>query len=196
MKLRCATILVVMLAGGCSATVTPPPAPHDAVTIYLTDYGRHSSLILPNPTGGLTEYAWADWDWFALGDAHWYMIPRTMLFSPQATLCERNVDGLDNANQLKEGLGAEKATPIRVLSAKVQALRDQLNELFSSRSLTLVHSNYSNMWHVKDNASGHYWLMHNCNHETARWLKEMGCKVKGEPMLSHFNVNQSSESQR
>src|SRR5262245_62105277 len=108
MKLRSVPILVVMLAGGCSATVTPPRATVDPVTIYLTDYGRHSSVLLPQPAGGFTEYAWADWDWFALGDAHWYRIPSTMFFSQQATLGERNINRPEDAKQLKAGLGADK----------------------------------------------------------------------------------------
>src|SRR5262249_36080850 len=109
MSFRGAAIFLVMLAGGCSATIIPPPQPDPATTVYIADYGRPSSLLLPNPaSGGWTEYAWGDWDWFALGDAHWYMIPRTAFFSDQATLCLLNIPHAQNPQALQRTLGADQ----------------------------------------------------------------------------------------
>jgi hypothetical protein len=56
----------LLLCGGCTTTIVPPRAPADPVSVYVTDYGRHSSILLPDPRGHLTEYAFGDWNWFAL----------------------------------------------------------------------------------------------------------------------------------
>ena len=34
----------------------------------------------------------------------------------------------------------------------------------------------------------HYAMWHNCNHLTARWLRELDCRVEGIALLSHFTV--------
>jgi hypothetical protein len=188
MNARAWTILTLVLAGGCSATVVPPAAPKDPVAVYLTDYGRHSSILLPNAAGAeLTEYAWGEWDWFALGDAHWYTAPRTLFFAKDATLGMRTLPMPSNIEALTNKLGADSIVRIECSGKLVEALREQLNEKFSARSVTLMNSSYSELWQVKDD-SEHYWLGHNCNHVTARWLKELGCKIEGSPVLSHFKV--------
>jgi len=56
---------LLMLAGGCTSTVIPPKRVTDPAAVFLTDYGRHSSLLLPDREGRLVEYAFGDWDWFA-----------------------------------------------------------------------------------------------------------------------------------
>jgi hypothetical protein len=184
-------ILALLLAGGCSATVVPPSAPVNPVAVYLTDYGRHSSIVLPNHSGTeLTEYDWGDWDWFALGDAHWYTAPRTLFFSRHATIGLRNIPMQSNLEQLKRELGADAVVRIECSQSLVEALRKRLDEKFSAGSTTLMKSDYSKLWQVKDD-SERYWLGHNCNHMTARWLKQLGCKIRGWPVLSHFKVARS-----
>jgi hypothetical protein len=42
------------------------------------------------------------------------------------------------------------------------------------------------MYYVKD--SEHYSVANNCNHLTARCLREMGCEVHGFVVLSNFTV--------
>ena len=61
--------MVLLSLTGCSWTVRPPAHPSSPVNVYLTDYGRHTSLILPTPDNRLAEYAFGDWDFFALGHA-------------------------------------------------------------------------------------------------------------------------------
>jgi hypothetical protein len=39
---------------------------------------------------------------------------------------------------------------------------------------------------VKDDE--HYCILHNCNHVTAGWLRDLGCEVHGPAMFSHFQV--------
>src|SRR4051794_37158104 len=50
---------------GCGGPVRPPANVRDPVPIYVTDYGRHSTLLLPTDDGRLEEFAFGDWDWLA-----------------------------------------------------------------------------------------------------------------------------------
>src|SRR5439155_10764301 len=91
MSARTWAILLLILAGGCSATIIPPASPSNSQTIYVADYGRHSSILLPEPDGKFTEYAWGDWEWFALGDTSAPSAVRAVLFSDSSTLGQREV---------------------------------------------------------------------------------------------------------
>ena len=182
-------IALILMASGCSATITPPAAPRDPTVIYLADYGRHSSILLPNPsTAGFTEYNWGDWEWFAVGDTNWYVAIQAMLFSPQSTLGQRNVPAKRDLSALRKLLGADRVIPIDVSAQRAESLRAKLNERFSAASTTLMHSSYSQLEHVKDDER--YCVLHNCNHVTARWLRQMGCEVDRDPILSNFKLKQ------
>ena len=73
MTLRLAMVAVLAaLSLGCATRVVPPRAIVSPVTVYIADYGRHSSLILPTDTGCLAEYAYGDWRFYALNQYRWY----------------------------------------------------------------------------------------------------------------------------
>src|SRR4051794_32928251 len=41
---------------GCSARITPPAHVADPVPFFAADYGRHSSILLPDTNGKLLEF--------------------------------------------------------------------------------------------------------------------------------------------
>jgi hypothetical protein len=87
--------LWLLVAAGCTNTIFPPRAAGPTTSIYVADYGRHSSLLLPTslPDKTLVEYAFGDYEWFARGDTRWWVAVVAMLHSPQATLGRRFVVG-------------------------------------------------------------------------------------------------------
>src|SRR4051812_19057915 len=86
-------MLLSLFQTGCATKVIPPGRPNDPVTVYLTDYGRHSSVIVPSIKGhGYDEWSFGDWEFFALGHTQWWIAIRAMLHSPQATLGRRHID--------------------------------------------------------------------------------------------------------
>src|SRR5260370_41910236 len=54
------------LISGCSARIIPPAHVVDPVPVFVADYGRHSSILLPDEDGKLLEFAWGDYEWFAV----------------------------------------------------------------------------------------------------------------------------------
>ena len=57
--------LFILTAGGCAATVAPQPRTAETVAVYLTDYGIHSSLLMPSGEHRYVEYAFGDWNFAA-----------------------------------------------------------------------------------------------------------------------------------
>ncbi len=183
---RISSFLLLFLAG-CSTIVIPPAHVVDPATVYLTDYGRHSSLLLPASGGDYDEYAFGDWRFFAKGEARWWVGLRALLGSPQATLGRRHVAASSDPAALKNALKCEKLTRLEVSGPRAESLSQHLAARFQASSTTQpVYSSYSELYHVPDET--HYWFCHNCNHETADWLRELGCQVRGLSIFSRFVV--------
>jgi hypothetical protein len=181
--------LVLLLAcTGCTTTVIPPARPIDPVTVYLTDYGRHTSLLLPAEPGRYTEYAFGDWDFFARGQTRWWVALRAMLHSPQATLGRRQMRYPGDDESFKRRLGCRRLMKFQASRQAVDVVLLNLERPFRISSTRPLHSDYSALDHVHDDQ--HYWGCHNCNHETARWLRQLGCRIDGPAILSNFVVEQ------
>ena len=183
--------LLFLLATGCSGTIYPPAHPSDPVTVYVTDYGRHSSLVLPAKNGGYVEWAFGDWNWFALGRTQWNDALLAIIWSPQSTLGRRVVPPQPNDEELRHTLNTYRVTPIEVSGDRAGALMDQLDKRYLQHASTQVYSSYSYMDHVKDREF--YNGLHNCNHLTADWLRKLGCRVDGLNLLSAFKVAHSQQ---
>src|SRR4051812_12568039 len=82
-------VLCLLALTGCGGVITPPSHLRDPVAVYVTDYGRHSSVLLPTDTGGLVDYQVGDWNWIAAGHRHWYNALGAIFFSEGTALGRR-----------------------------------------------------------------------------------------------------------
>jgi len=192
-------LLVLLPLAGCTTTVIPPQTPSDPVPIYLTDYGRHSSLLLPVTSTQYMEYAFGDYQWFARGNTTWWTGLRALLHSPQATLGRRTIiiddtrsDQQELLQELKRRLDCLRITRIEASRQRVSALVAELDGRFrrSAAAHQPVHNPGTGLDHVPD--SEHYWGLHNCNHVTAGWLRRLGCEIRGPAITSKFRVESRS----
>ena len=167
-----------------------PPAPTEVsnpTTVYVTDYGRHSSIVLP-VGGRWVEYAFGDWDYLALSNYRWYLGATKLLFSEGACLGRRYIDGVGAGDEqaLLKAVASERLIRIETDRRHVEELLCALDERFHRHIDTLVYNKHQIMFFVKDDS--HYWLMNNCNGVTKRWLEQLGCEVRGMALLSNFEV--------
>jgi len=125
-------LLVVGVLGlpqpGCSARIIPPAAPPRPQTVLVTDYGKHSSLVLPDGSGHLVEFAFGDWNYFALSDTHWYNALQAVFFSQGSTIGVRHFDFGTDVDELAQRLGCVTVLRISVDSPSIQLLRQQLTQ--------------------------------------------------------------------
>ena len=193
-NLAASLIVMLVAAGGCATTITPPPNVANAATVYVMDYGRHSSLLLPAGPHSFSEYAFGDWDWFALRRTTFGDGVRAMFFSRASTLGRRQLLLPDGANAfaVAKALRAERALRIDAPGDRVEGLRRQLDDLFDRHLNTVIYEVESDMWFVR--YRGGYWGCHNCNHRTKDWLEALGCDVRGPALTSRFELDSSNHS--
>src|SRR3954451_19457334 len=84
-----AVLLLLWLGGGCAIKIVPPSNPANPVAVYITDYGRHSSILLPMGDGHLMEYSYGDWEFYALNQYKWYIGASKLFFSDGSGLGRR-----------------------------------------------------------------------------------------------------------
>ena len=180
-------LLLALVCTGCTTTVIPPRDVADPTTVYLTDYGRHSSLLLRDPESKLLkEYAFGDWNWFAInkntsGDA-----VEALLFSAGSTLGRRYLDAEDDIGDVKLKTTAETISAFTASRAKVNRLMTRLDDIFASHQKTVTYNALMGLWFVRTPDSYSAW--HNCNHVTTRWLHSLGCETRGLGAFSKFKV--------
>jgi hypothetical protein len=181
------SLVLVVVASGCATRVIPPApaAVAERAVVYVTDYGRHSSVVLPVGERWV-EYAYGDWDYLALNKYRWYVGPTRLLFSEGSCLGRRYIDKVDNEEALLAVVASERLLRIETDRRAVEDLICALDERFNRHIETLVYNKHQVMYFVRDDS--HYWLMNNCNGVTAGWLKELGCRVEGMALLSNFEV--------
>ncbi len=176
-------------AAGCGVWVRGPqlPATEPAASVYIADYGRHSTLILPRGDGSATEYAYGQWDWFALGRQESWRGPLVLLTPSRATLGVRHLpEEPADAADLERRLGVPAAYEVRVRREEVERLQRKLDGLFAAGADRAVHSAAFGLDFVP--VEGPYWLPYNCNTAVARWTGDLGCRVSGLAVFSDFTV--------
>ena len=187
---RVVVLLVVACAfvsGGCVTTIHPPPPTGDDVPVFVTDYGRHSSLILPAKEGHYNEYAFGDFNWFALSHTRGSDGARALTWSAGSTIGRRQLDlKYDDPAAVASDTQAWKVIRLEAPRGKVQALIDRLDADYFARHDTITYNPASAMWFVRSREP--YNALHNCNHVTARWLRQLGCDVRGTAIFSKFRV--------
>ena len=112
-------VLVCMTA--CVTSIRPPAEPKDPVSVALIDYGYHASLALPTADGGCVEYAYGEWEWFALNNDAWYRVFPALCWPTRGALGRR-------ALRFPPDVASEETLVFQVGRAEAAALLDRWAE--------------------------------------------------------------------
>ena len=185
-------VLLSLVCVGCTPRIIPPAMPRNAVPIYVADYGRHSSLILPDDKTGLVEFSWGDYPWFAENHMRAGDAIAALLWSSGSTLGCRHLPAELPHDELMHALSAKRLLRFLADADQAAALRKLLIDQFNLHRDTMIYNKERQFYFVRDD--GHYWLAHNCNHLTAEWLRMLGCQVDGFILYSNFELDEVSDS--
>src|SRR3989440_1395201 len=151
MLLKRANLLVlsvVALVGGCATRVVPPANPANPVAVYITDYGRHSSILLPMGDGHLMEYSYGDWEYYALNKYKWYIGATKLILSDCSGLGRRILPHPGDDEALQKYINSKRLLRIEIEQSRVLELLAELDRRYNERVDTMVFNNYSHAYFV------------------------------------------------
>lgn len=172
--------------GGCAMRITPPAELEQAAVVFIVDYGYHASLLLPREDGQIREFAYGQWDWFALKRDRWYNAVVLALLPGQGTLGRRTLAGPAVRETVARQCPAERLIELRVEREQVLALLERLEREYESGLDTEIFNPFYDMWFVHHPRL--YVWYHNCNTVLADWLEELGCRVEGTRLFARFEL--------
>lgn len=162
---------------GCTTNVHPPAALTEPTTVWIVDYGRHASLLLPQNSSRLVEFEYGEWRWFALDETQWWRAAWVNLVPCQGALARRDISAPATDELLRERLKARSLIALQVEGPRMSQLRERLEARFEAGAATMIHNTRYELDFVKD--PSHYWAWHNCHTVVRGWLRELGCRVEG-----------------
>ena len=189
---RISSLVLVFVAGlfaiGCATTVRPEARPIDPVPVFLTDYGVHSSLMLPTADGNYVEYSFGDYGYAALNHGGPHNALGALLASGQSAIGRRFLSIRPGDDAPRPAYAPKSFQTLYADRFQVSALVKELDDRFrkGAEYSEPVHNPITDAVFVKD--SDHYSIANNCNHMTARLLRQLGCDVAGDPGRSAFKV--------
>lgn len=180
---------LLILLQGCDTIIVPPKVASGGVPVFLLDHGRHSSLVLPTPSGHIVRYAYGDWHYYALAETTPYRALGALFWPTQGALGRRELPGPPTLAAVEQQVKVPivHVYPLIVESSKAEALRDHLQAIFTGNAANLVYNPLYDLYFVPDPQP--YDLAHTSNQEVADWLMRLGCQIRGGPtFLSNWKI--------
>src|SRR5688500_2504701 len=168
---RTSSILILAclccLAGGagCASTVRPAAKPIDPVPVFVTDYGVHSSLMLPTSDGRYVEYSFGDFGYAALNRGGPHNALGALLASGQSGIGRRFLTVRPGEEIPRAAYAPNNIQKLYASRFQVSALVKELDERYrKGASGPTVHNPITDNVFVRDRER--YSFANNCNHMT------------------------------
>lgn len=184
------SLLVATGSGGC-ATVSPPKQrPVDPVDVFITDYGVHSSLILPVDNDGLyVEYAFGDFGYAALNNDGLHDAVGALLFSFGSGFGRQYLRVPPGGDTPVLMYFPKRMSRLVASRASVKEVLADMDARYDGNAGSITYNEITRIDWKRDKQ--HYSLFSSCNHMTAAQLKKLGYQVHGPALFSGFNVRGS-----
>lgn len=180
-------LVPIGLLSGCGGwTVTPPPRPADASSVFLSRYGMHSRVALQVDRSRMVEYGYGDWRYYAEGEKGPWRGIVAIATPTDAALGKRSLPFTQDPENFRRVAGADRSERIEVERARVNQLVSHLEGRYHANLHTEIRPAGSPFSFVKDEHP--YQLSHNSNHQAVDWLRRLGCEVRGNPVYANFRV--------
>jgi hypothetical protein len=183
------TLAVFATVPACTNVIVPPHDPVDPRPVFLVDHGRHASLVLPKPDGGLVRYAYGDWKYYALRRTGPIETSTAAFLPTQGALGRRELPGPATAEGVRTavGLGIEALHELEADRPAIARLRARLDSLFEANIESRVYNPAYDLEFVHHPRA--YTLLTNSNTVVAEWLEELGFRVRGPRLFSRWRVD-------
>ena len=142
----------------------------ETILLSYDTWSHHSVAFYRNSM--LVEFTYGDWDIFALNRRDAWTARKNMTFLTQGALGRKIVAREPNSPLCPLFKGYEQVKLFLSPVSKSQKLYDNLQSAYREQLNTQVFNQVEQVYFVTYKVS--YWGLHNCNHELANWLEELG----------------------
>jgi len=181
-----ACVLAFLGLSSCAWRVISPDRVVDPVPIFLSEYGRHTRLALPDGTAAFFEYGFGEWNFYGLEEEGIFSGLRAIIGLGEGALSRRKLPYTLSESEFVRAAGSSRSARIMVEGSLAGNLRDELESRWRSNSGSIAVRRLDEVPVSRDPSAYH--LFGNSNHAVAKWLGRLGCRVRGYPITSHFEV--------
>jgi hypothetical protein len=179
-------VFLAILLPGCAWTVRAPSEVADPVPVWITEYGKHCRVALPSGPSKFTEYGFGEWHFYALEERGIFSILRAGTGFGQGAFSRRELDAGPDGTLGPWQTGGTRSERIQVERTRADSLRRELDARWEGNKGQVRIRQWDGVPVSRDPAP--YNLFDNSNHATARWLRRLGCEVRGFPLMANFRV--------
>ncbi len=183
---RLLIVCIVSALTGC-ADIYPPDQVQQPTMIGVVNYGRHTSLLLPDAQSNVTEWCYGDWSFCAEGNRGIHVELGAVLLPTEAALGRRQFGAPIDSPGVRYLLEGYTITKITVERTRVEALSSELTARFNNRADEARYAPDFDMYFVP--AGEAYGLWSTCNNAMAKWLRALGCEVIGCTQTGDFVIH-------
>lgn len=179
-------VLIALILPGCAWTVRPPADVADPVPVWITEYGKHCRMALPSGPSKFTEYGFGEWHFYGLEERNIFSILRAGTGFGRGAFSRRELSAAPGGTLGPWQTGGTRSERIQVERSLADSLRRELDARWQANRGDVRIRQWDGVPVSRD--SSPYNLFDNSNHATARWLRRLGCEVRGFPLMANFRV--------
>ena len=181
---------VLLFLSSCAWRVVPPAKVTEPVPVYLSEYGRHTRLALPDDSTVFFEYGFGEWNFYGLEKQGMVSALRAISGLGEGSLSRRQLPYTLNEAVFLHAAGGSRAARLWVERSLSDRLRGELEARWKANARVVVVRQTDQIPVSRDPAAYH--LFGNSNHAVAKWLERLGCRVIGYPITSNFKITKGS----
>lgn len=182
--------LTLLGISSCAWKVVPPRDVTEPVPVFVSEYGRHTRLALPDGTAAFFEYGFGEWNFYGLEKTSVSSALRAITGLGRGAFSRRKLPYTLEESRFVQAAGSRRSVRLFVERSRVEELRFELETRWRANLGTVVIRAWDQIPVSRDRARYH--LFHNSNQVVARWLKRLGCRVLGFPITANFQVVKES----
>ena len=181
-------IFLAVILPGCAWTVRAPSNVADPVPVWITEYGKHCRVALPAGPSKFTEYGFGEWHYYALEERDWISTLRAGAGLGSGAFSRRTLTSAPDGTIGPRQTGGTRSERIEVERTQADSLRRELDARWQRNQGDVRIRHVDAVPVSRDPARYH--LFENSNHATANWLRQLGCQVRGFPLMANFRVEE------
>ena len=181
-----AGVLVFLGLSGCAWQVIPPAEVAGPVPVFLSEYGRHTRLALPDDSAMFFEYGFGEWNFYGLEKQGVLSALRAISGLGEGALSRRQIPYTLNEAAFLHAAGGSRTARLWVERSLADRLREELEARWQANADAVAVRQMDQIPVSRDPAAYH--LFGNSNHAVAKWLERLGCRVIGYPITSDFQI--------